>query len=118
MRNDYWGARDCAVAAADHVRAMTGRDPMADLRGLYDDARGAARILREGGGFLAVVEARIGLPRVEAGRAEVAMLPSEPWPVLAVRVGRFWASPAPDGGRTYLRVDAVTPLAAWGAARG
>jgi len=47
VRPFAWGAHDCCVFAADCVRAITGSDPMAELRGAYDDARGAARLLAE-----------------------------------------------------------------------
>ena len=41
-----WGAHDCCLFAADGVRATTGADPAADLRGRYRTALGAARLIR------------------------------------------------------------------------
>ena len=37
-----WGRFDCALFAADAVRAMTGANIAADLRGRYTSARTAA----------------------------------------------------------------------------
>ena len=44
-----WGTHDCALFAADCVKAQTGVDPAEAFRGTYDTARGAAIALREHG---------------------------------------------------------------------
>lgn len=44
-----WGTSDCACFAADCAIACTGEDPLAHLRGLYDDALSAARLLKAEG---------------------------------------------------------------------
>ncbi|MCX5570623.1 DUF6950 family protein [Kaistia nematophila] len=44
-----WGERDCALFAADCVKAMTGIDLGFGFRGSYDDAAGAAKALRRAG---------------------------------------------------------------------
>lgn len=41
-----WGAHDCALFAADCARAITGADPLSEVRGTYATALGAARVLR------------------------------------------------------------------------
>jgi len=110
-----WGSRDCATLAADHVLAITGRDPMADLRGLYASPRAAARVLERFGGLVGAVDALIGWPRVEAVRAEVAALPTDRRPVLAVRSGEWWVFPSPQG-ESVARISMVRPLACWGPA--
>lgn len=46
-----WGVRDCATLAADAVVAVTGRDPLAALRGRWSTARAAARVMRQVGGL-------------------------------------------------------------------
>lgn len=116
MSNAFrWGSRDCATLAADHVRALTGSDPMADLRGLYADARSAARLIAAEGGLVAAVGRRIGWPEAAPDAAEVAVLDARPAPALAIRQGAFWALPARDGVQ-LIRADLVTPLAAWGPA--
>lgn len=45
-----WGRHDCCVFAADGVRAITGRDPIARARGRYTDEKRAAVVVREIGG--------------------------------------------------------------------
>lgn len=55
-----WGVTDCALWAFDAVRAATGRDPAADLRGTYSTALQAARKLQLEGGWPKVCAARIG----------------------------------------------------------
>ena len=40
-----WGENDCVTFAADCVKAITGQDPVSDLRGTYDSPEGAARIM-------------------------------------------------------------------------
>lgn len=40
-----WGKSDCAIFAADAIRAITGEDIAAGYRGTYSDAKGALRAL-------------------------------------------------------------------------
>jgi hypothetical protein len=40
-----WGESDCLLAAMDVVSAVTGVDPVADIRGKYSTEAGAAKIL-------------------------------------------------------------------------
>lgn len=59
-----YGELDCALAVAEWIRDLTGRDPAADLRGAYDDEAGWRRLAREAGGLealFAAVAARAGL---------------------------------------------------------
>ena len=44
-----WGHWDCCIFIADYVRLMTGVDPMAEFRGVYDCHKSAAVALREHG---------------------------------------------------------------------
>lgn len=47
---DYaYGVHDCGLFCAGAVEAMTGDDPGAVFRGAYDDAVGAAKVLRAKG---------------------------------------------------------------------
>lgn len=46
-----WGRHDCCVFAADGVRTITGRDPIARARGRYTDEKRAAVVVREIGGM-------------------------------------------------------------------
>lgn len=52
-----WGVADCCTAACDVFAALHGVDPMAAIRGRYNTAIGAYRIIREWGGFPAMAEA-------------------------------------------------------------
>lgn len=44
-----WGETDCALFAADCVRAMTGDDPAKRFRGKYTSAEGAVKAIRKAG---------------------------------------------------------------------
>lgn len=52
-----WGVADCCTAACDVFQALHGIDPMAEVRGRYDDAVSAARLIREWGGFRPMADA-------------------------------------------------------------
>jgi Domain of unknown function (DUF6950) len=61
LRLKRWqpGVLDCGVFMADWVREITGRDPIADVRGCYATERQFLRILRREGGFAASCVARL-----------------------------------------------------------
>ena len=64
-----WGAHDCVLWAASAVEATTGVDYMADFRGRYKSAAGAARLIKREGPTLAeAVDKRFA--RVPACRAQ------------------------------------------------
>lgn len=66
-----WGAADCATLAADCALALTGRDPLAAVRGRYATALGARRVLtRMGWGSLAGFAAA-HYPEIPAALAHV-----------------------------------------------
>lgn len=73
-----WGAHDCCIWACDGILGMTGADPMAELRGKYSTAIGAARALKSfaGGGLDEAAEHIAGLlhapeiPALTAGRGD------------------------------------------------
>jgi hypothetical protein len=44
-----WGVRDCLTFCGDVALAMTGTDPIADLRGRYTTAVGARRVMASEG---------------------------------------------------------------------
>src|SRR3569623_1931677 len=68
-----WGTHDCASFAFDAVRAVSGEDRFADLRGSYDTAAKAARILKRMGGLEAMVDARLRkISPSEAHRGDIA----------------------------------------------
>lgn len=53
FRNRKWqpGILDCGVFMADWVMKVCGRDPIADVRGMYSTERQFLRIVRSEGGF-------------------------------------------------------------------
>ena len=57
-----WGTRDCALWVFDAVRAFTGRDPAADLRGIYRTPRAALRLVEREHGWAHICATRIGEP--------------------------------------------------------
>lgn len=65
-----YGVNDCAHFVADAVQAMTGEDPMHELRGQYDSEFGSLRVMKEiGQGSLeATVDAKF--PEIEIGQAQ------------------------------------------------
>lgn len=57
-----WGAHDCCLWAADAVRALTGLDHAAGLRGSYATTAEAARRLAAVGGVRGLATAALGEP--------------------------------------------------------
>lgn len=92
-----WGVHDCCTFAADCVAAVTGADPMRDLRGLYDDAISAARITR----VLALdglLAARLG-PEITPLLAQTGDVGLTGHGTCAVWLGSAWMAP----GREHLQ---------------
>jgi hypothetical protein len=46
-----WGESDCCTFACDVFREVYGIDPMADIRGTYNSALSAARLIESRGGM-------------------------------------------------------------------
>lgn len=96
-----WGRHDCCLFAADAVRAVTGHDPAADLRGTYATAAEAAAALARAGGLVGLAIARAGrvVPTAAAQPGDVGLL--EPGggerPALAVCAGPHWLAPGRIG---------------------
>ncbi len=63
-----WGAHDCQMWPADWVLSQTGMDPASAWRGRYRTWRGAERIIRKGGGLVAVATAGMAA----AGLSDIA----------------------------------------------
>lgn len=113
-----WGLCDCMTVLADHVAEVTGRDPMAELRGTYSCAGSCQQVtgfLRDPVGAVERALATIGgLPRVEAPEAgDIAVIrrAGEP-PCGALWLGTLWGAKGPAGATT-LDPRIVTPLAIW-----
>lgn len=72
-----WGSNDCALFAADAIKAMTGVDPGEAFRGQYDSRTGSALALRDHGAgtLLKTVTTWLGQPKhpVFAQRGDIVM---------------------------------------------
>lgn len=66
-----WGSADCCTASCDVFSALYGIDPMMSVRGTYDSAVSAARLITRWGGFAEMAEALAQSARlsVSAGRS-------------------------------------------------
>lgn len=93
-----WGQHDCCLWAADSVLCTTGTDPAADVRGHYNNATQAARLLADLGG-LGAVGARAGTPvlPLAACVGDVGVVAMEGRATLAVCCGALWLAPAAAG---------------------
>lgn len=93
-----WGSNDCCLWAADCVLAMTGHDHAADLRGTYDSAAGALRVLAAAGG-IETVGARAGaaIAPLMAAMGDIGLVDQGGRDALAVCCGPLWLAPAGDG---------------------
>ena len=93
-----WGSNDCCRFVAGAVHAMTGRDPMADVRGIKT-ARAAARVLRRAP-LRELVTQRLGEPLPSpllAQRGDVVLVQQGNEHLLAVCLGEAWAAPGVAG---------------------
>jgi hypothetical protein len=111
-----WGQHDCCLWAASAVEAITGRDPGAQWRGAYDDARGALDFLEFLGG-LEGAGAMTGKP-LSVGMAFVGDVGLVTWPdgteSLAVCSGHDWMCAGEDG---LIQLPIECARAAWGVGR-
>lgn len=71
-----WGSHDCATLAADWVLQRTGKDPLADLRGVGLQPLARMRLLRREGGYVPAADARLGpaQPGAFARRGDVVLM--------------------------------------------
>lgn len=106
-----WSSNDCCTFAADCVHAMTGHDPAADARGLYDDERGAAQVLKKLGGLEVIAATRCGEEIAPAaariGDLVLGKLDRE---CLGICTGETWHAPSADG---LVAAPMSTALKAW-----
>jgi hypothetical protein len=94
-----WGTHDCCTFAADCVLAMTGIDHLADHRGGYKSAIGAARRLEKVGGIEAGMTTLLGAPIDPkfAQRGDVVCFTSPLGDTAGVCMGSNIAAPGLDG---------------------
>ena len=110
-----WGTNDCCRYVADAILAMTGRDPMADLRGVTT-ARAAARLLRTTS-LQALVTQRLGEPLPSpllAQRGDAVLVLQAGEPLLALCLGESWAAPGLAG---VVVADMQRAVTAWAVGR-
>jgi hypothetical protein len=106
-----WGKQDCCLFVCDAIKAITGHDPAADLRG-YSTEREAMRILRAHGGVRGLADTRAGaaVPLLAAQVGDVGLLPLDGRDTLALCGGAHWMAPG-AAGLVALPLDAA--VAAW-----
>jgi hypothetical protein len=107
-----WGQQDCALFAADGVLACTGVDPAADLRGQYDSALTAMRVLELHGGLAGIAASRLG-PEIAPALAQpgdIGLVINDGRECLAVCSGPMWLAPGASG---LLPMPAASAFCAW-----
>ena len=95
-----WGTHDCVIFAADCVQAVTGRDPIADVRTSWADERQALRLLAAGGGISNLIRGRIGVELKVPALAQpgdIGVCIQEGREALCVCGGVNWHMPAKEG---------------------
>ena len=105
-----WGTHDCVTFASDVALAITGRDPIADLRGRWYSALSAKRELCKLGGIESAVCHRMGEPLAaprSAGRGDVVLTDEG---FLGVVVSMHAVAPKPMG---LLRVEMNRWITGW-----
>lgn len=108
-----WGSHDCALFAADCVRAITGVDLAEEFRGQYNDENGARRVLASLGCENVGDLASRYLPEIDAPmarRGDVVMMDGKFGPFLAIVDG--WTAVGPSL-RGLEHVPASSALRAW-----
>jgi hypothetical protein len=109
-----WSTHDCCTFAGDAVRAITGTDPMADLRGTYSTALQAAKVLQAEGGLPVAVSKRLGFGKLPAlaQRGDVILFNMHGHgPALGICTGPLFAAPGEQGMEFFSMSAAQT---AWG----
>lgn len=94
-----WGAADCCTAACDVFERLHGIDPMRSLRGLYVTRTGAARIIAQRGGFVAMAEGlAVGLHASIGKPGDIGVIEMDNGPALAICIARRqWAGKTETG---------------------
>ncbi|MES2909838.1 MAG: hypothetical protein V4718_00530 [Pseudomonadota bacterium] len=110
-----WVKNDCCTFAAGAVVAMTGRDPMAPLRGKYKTRAGAGKLLARAGNLQALASQYLGSPLATpalAMRGDVVLfdMGGPHGQALGICTGTHFAAPGPE--RTEL-VPMCAAVTAW-----
>ncbi len=102
-----WGQHDCVLFAADCIHAMTGADPVADLRGQWADRASAVRAIAQAGGLASAIAARGFVPApgpLFAQRGDLVLHRRDGTDALAICTGPALAAPA-EHGLLFVRLD-------------
>lgn len=94
-----WGSQDCCTFAADAVEAITGTDPLEELRGKWKTEKQADSYLKKLGGIGRGVIGKLGkpVPSTFARRGDVVLVEVGEVKALGICLGSIVAAPAPDG---------------------
>lgn len=92
-----WGQQDCCTFAADAVMALTGSDPMSDLRHI-NTAAAATKLLKRHP-LPDLVAERLGpiTSALLAQRGDVVLIEQEGRHLLGICLGNQWAAPGEHG---------------------
>ncbi len=93
-----WGVNDCVTFAADGIWAMTGIDPIEDIRGTWNDEASAMATLLALGGMVKAVDARFHqrIPATFAQRGDLCAMKLYGALTLGLCVGASVAAPGQD----------------------
>jgi hypothetical protein len=95
-----WGSNDCVIFCADCVEAMTGLDPIEDVRGRWTSKIGAARVIKSAG-FESLGEMAADrlneIPVSECKRGDVVLCDGEAGEFLAIVIAHYCVAPGPYG---------------------
>ena len=106
-----WGSHDCCLFAANIVFELTGVDPAFALRGEYETALEAARIVKERGGLRQIATDSLGgeISPLAAKRGDIVMIETkEHGDTLAVCIGFVCVAPGLDRLQYLPMSEAVT----------
>ncbi|HEV7323524.1 MAG TPA: hypothetical protein VGN91_00510 [Bosea sp. (in: a-proteobacteria)] len=108
-----WGERDCCLWVADWIKAESGRDPGAALRGYYGSSGACLRLLRRGGGLSAVVCELMKGAGFEEARSPVVgdagLIETKIGAMGAICLGENWAVKSAEG----VAILPAAPVKAW-----
>lgn len=98
-----WGGNDCVLFSADVIQAMTGADPIPELRGKWTSKATARRVLKKHGGLEATAEKVANengwrrVPNMLAQRGDLLLMQGKNGPLLAICVGASAIAPGESG---------------------
>lgn len=118
-RFDRAAGADCAMWVADWIKAQTGIDPAADLRGTYHNLAGALRQIRRWGDFETMWRVHMAVAGFNTTKAPQlgdvgVVVDATGQTIAAIRTERGWAAKAERG----VIIEDFCMVVAWSIARG